>query len=221
MSLNLDGRRIDAVLFDMDGTLIHSEDRTDTAVRALLHEHEIPVPADFDFNSFHGVTWATSAQSLVEGWAVLEDVDVAAALQQHFHQTFVTDPPMTIPGAVEALTQASASLPVAIVTSSNRETLKLVCEQLGIRELLSASLCAEDCRESKPSPEPFLLAAKGLGVLPEHCLIFEDSVAGVRAGLAAGAAVIAVGPESGHEPWIDDFKALPSAFFSSGISLKD
>jgi sugar-phosphatase len=221
MSLIPAGRRIDAVLFDMDGTLICSEDRTDAAVLALLAEHRIDAPADFDLSTFHGVTWAASVPPLVARWPLLDGVDVAAALQRHFHQTFVTDPPMTMPGALDAVTAASAAVPVAIVTSSNRETLALVCEQLQLTGLVSATVCAEDCRTSKPSPEPFNLAAARLNVAPECCLVFEDSLAGVRAGTAAGAAVIAVGSESGHEPWIDDFEALPAGFFTLSLGVSD
>ena len=214
MSLIPAGRPIEAVLFDLDGTLIRSEDRTDAAVLALLAEQGIDRPSGFDLSQFHGVTWAATVRPLVERWPVLEGVDVAAALQRYFHQTFVADLPMTMPGALEAVAAASAVLPVAIVTSSNRETLALVCEQLQLTGLVAATVCAEDCRESKPSPEPFVLAAERLNVAPERCLVFEDSAAGVRAGTAAGATVIAVGPESGHEPWIADFEALPADFFA-------
>ena len=214
MSLIAAGRRIAAVLFDLDGTLICSEDRTDAAVLRLLADQGIETPSGFDLSDFHGVTWAAIERALLERWPQLHGVDVAGSLQQRFHQTFVSDPPMPIPGALEALAAASSLLPVAVVTSSNRETLALVCEQLQFTGLVAATVCAEDCRESKPSPEPFALAAERLHVAPEHCLIFEDSVAGVRAGTAAGAAVIAVGPESGHTPWIADFEALPADFFS-------
>jgi HAD superfamily hydrolase (TIGR01509 family) len=170
---------------------------------AAVREQGIDRPSDFDLTHLHGVTWPA-----------LDGVDVAGLLQRVFHQTFVADPPMTVPRAVEAVAAASAALPVAIVTSSNRETLALVSEQLQLTGLVAATVCAEDCRESKPSPEPFSLVADRLHVAPERCLIFEDSVAGVRAGVAVGAAVIAVGPESGHEPWIADFEALPADLFS-------
>ena len=208
------GCHIEAVLFDLDGTLICSEDRTDAAVLALLAAQGIDRPSDFDLSHFHGVTWAATVRLLVERWPVLGGVDVAEALQRYFHQSIVADPPMTVPGALETVAAASSALPVAIVTSSNRETLALVCEQLQLSGLIAATVCAEDCRESKPSPEPFALAAERLNVAPERCLIFEDSVAGVRAGTAVGAAVIAVGPDSGHQPWIVDFEALPADFFS-------
>ena len=214
MSLIPAGQVIEAVLFDLDGTLILSEDRTDAAVLALLTERGIHTPSDVDLTHFHGVTWAAIARLLVDRWPVLNGVDVAGLMQRYFHQTFVVDPPKPVPGALQAVAAASSALPVAIVTSSNRETLELVSEQLQLTGLVAATVCAEDCRESKPSPEPFALAAERLGVAPERCLIFEDSAAGVRAGVTVGAAVVAVGPESGHEPWIADFESLPADLFS-------
>jgi len=215
MSLLPQAGSIEAVLFDMDGTLILTEDRTDRAVLALLAEHEIEVPNDLDLSSFHGVTWATSARNLKTRWPALETVDIAGSLQRHFHQTFIVDLPPIVPGAVEALRAAAASFPVAIVTSSNRETLELVCAQLRIEDLLAATVGAEDCSNSKPHPEPFLLGAERVGVSPKGCLIFEDSGAGVESGLASGATVIAVGSTSGHEPSIADYTDLPEDFFSS------
>ena len=221
MSLLSPERVIEAVLFDLDGTLILSEDRTDAAVRALLAEEGIVDLSGVDLSDFHGVTWDSIARTLVARWPVLEGGDVARALQGNFHQTFIADPPRAVPGAREAVAAASSQMPVAIVTSSNRQTLDLVCEQLQLTGLLTTTVCAEDCRESKPSPQPFIFAAERLNVAPERCLIFEDSVAGVRAGLAAGAAVIAVGPESGHVPWIADHEALPPDFFAHSTEDTD
>ena len=60
-----------------------------------------------------------------------------------------------------------------------------MCDQLEIRERLGAVITAEDCTLSKPSPQPFTLAAERLGVDPRRCLVFEDSVAGVEAAKAA------------------------------------
>jgi len=164
MNLGPQAGIIQAVLFDMDGTLILTEDRTDRAVLALLAEHEIAVPTDFDLSTFHGVTWATSARNLKARWPALQTVDIAGSLQRHFHQTFIVEPPPIVPGAVEALRAAAASFPVAIVTSSNRETLELVCSQLQLEDLLAATVGAEDCSKSKPHPEPFLLGAERIGV---------------------------------------------------------
>ena len=205
---------IEAVLFDMDGTLVLTEDRSDRAVRALLTAHGVSVDPDFDLSRFHGVTWAAIGAQLVERWPLLASIDVAAALQRHFHQTLIDDPPAPVAGAPEALAAAAAVMPTAIVTSSNRETLTLVCDQLALHGLVTVTVSAEDVTRSKPSAEPFTLAAERLGVDPERCLVFEDSLAGVQAGGAAGATVIAIGSESGHEPWMADYRGLPPGFFS-------
>lgn len=204
--------QIDAVLFDMDGTLILSEDRTDRAVAALLKAHGLPIDA-VALTSFHGVTWAASSAALCQQWPILQTIDVAAELQRHFHASLVGDPPPPVAGARAALTAAAAVVKTAIVTSSNIETLRLVCKQLDVTAALSATVGAEDCAHSKPSPEPYLLAAERLGVDPRRCLVFEDSVAGVQAARKAGAQVIAIGAQSGHHPWINDYLQLPPNLF--------
>ena len=63
------------------------------------------------------------------------------------------------------------------------------------------------------------LAAQRLGVNPRNCLVFEDSIAGVASARAAGAAVIAVGNATGHDPTISDYRALPNGFFTDITKL--
>jgi len=205
-------RGVEAVLFDMDGTLVLTEDRTDRAVLRLLAAHGVD-PADLDLRRFHGVTWAAIEADLTQRWPVLGAIHVGAALQREFHDSFLSDPPAPVPGACEAVAAAAAVVPTAIVTSSNRETLTQVCDQLQLHALVTVSVAAEDCDRPKPDPEPFALGAQRLGVAPERCLVFEDSAAGVRAATSAGAVVIAIGSESGHEPWIPDYRSLPEDFF--------
>ena len=201
-----------AVLFDMDGTLIQSEDRTDRAVASLLTDYGVPLEPEI-LASFHGVTWAASGARAKERWPELRGVDVAAELQRLFHATFVTAPPPQVPGAREAVRAAAAVLPCGLVTSSNRATLELVCDQLDLRGLLAVTVGAEDYACSKPAPEPYQVAAERLGVDPARCLVFEDSEAGLRAARTAGATVIAVGARR-DLPWIADFHDLPPGFFA-------
>ena len=213
MSVTFDIDGVEAVLFDMDGTLVLTEDRTDQAMAALLAGLGQD-PAAIDLTRFHGVTWEASVAWLTERWPAMEGRATAAELQRRFHETFVDAPPPPVPGARAAMVAAAAVVPTAIVTSSNRETMTLVCGQLDLHGLLSATVGAEDCSRSKPDPQPFLIAAERLGVDPRRCLVFEDSAVGVRAAKAAGASVIAIGAESGHTPWIADYHALPARFFA-------
>ncbi len=170
--------RFRATLFDMDGTLIDSEAYTWKAVQA-----EAPGVERFEVE---GMTWKAIA-------ARLPGV-TALALQARFQHLLVTAPPPEIPGATAAVLAAAESGRAAIVTSSNRESVEVTMDRLGIREALTLYVCAEEVSHSKPDPEAFLLAAHRLGVAPADCLVYEDSLAGVRAARAAGMQVIAVGP---------------------------
>lgn len=81
----------------------------------------------------------------------------------------------------------------AIVTSSNRPKMDVVFSQLPIlKELTDRLVTDEDVTESKPSPQAYLVAASRLGVAPGECVVVEDSVNGLRAGRASGAAVVGV-----------------------------
>ena len=91
---------IEAVFFDMDGTLVLTEDRTDQAIRALLVAlGGAPDAAEIDVSRFHGVTWADTAQWLVARYPALRTVDIEAELQGRFHATFLEVPPPPVPDA--------------------------------------------------------------------------------------------------------------------------
>ncbi len=81
-------------------------------------------------------------------------------------------------------------MPNALVTSSERQIMEAVIPKLGMT--FGATVCAEDVRQSKPAPEPYLLAAELLGVEPAGCVVLEDSPNGVAAAEAAGCLVVAV-----------------------------
>jgi HAD superfamily hydrolase (TIGR01509 family) len=95
------------------------------------------------------------------------------------------------PGARELLAAvAAAGLPHALVTSSERCFMDAVLASTGMR--FDVLVCAEDVSAAKPDPEPYLLAAKLLGVEPGRCFALEDSASGVASAQAAGCRVIAV-----------------------------
>ena len=92
---------IDAVFFDMDGTLLASEPLTELAISQLLHRFEIP--DTLDATQFHGVTWKSIAKTLCELYPELSDVQVANELAISFHSTLVSNAPPPILGAPAAV----------------------------------------------------------------------------------------------------------------------
>ena len=188
----LDGRDFAAVLFDMDGTLI---DSIPVVVRSWLQwaDEEGVDPARLV--GFHGVPARGIAEKLLPAHRVDAAVDRIEAIE-----TADTDGITVLPGTLAALATLSGSGSgsgsdggdlCAIATSCTRPLATARIEATGLpapRVVVTAS----DVRQGKPHPDPFLLAAKLLGVDPRECLVVEDAPGGLEAARAAGCATLAV-----------------------------
>lgn len=215
-------RGIQAVAFDMDGTLTDSEGLTAQAIVSLLASHGL-TPVDDDETRYHGLTWAAIAAMLNREHPQLAGAASGEALQARFHARFVNEPPPLIEGAREAVIAAAERHRVAIASSSNRESVEHLVDRLRLHDAIPVRVCAEDCSYSKPDPECYLTAATRLGCDPARCLVFEDSLAGLRAARAAGARTVAIthGKDATQleqvRPLADllvrDYTELPADFF--------
>lgn len=194
---------IEAIIFDMDGTLIDSEVLTGVAIRALLQEQGIQRDGHIDEAQFYGCTWRSIAAKLLDFFPELtfnsshgierEPTFVEKELQKNFHRNMITTPPPEIPGAAEFVLEAGNQLRVIIVSSSQRESIETTIARLGIGIAVNSGfLGAEDYSQSKPAPDCFLRGAAQLGVEPSRCLVFEDSIAGITAARTAGMRVVGI-----------------------------
>ena len=176
------GRTFDAVLFDMDGTLISSIAAVDRSWSQWAGEH------GFDPVTFR-ISHGTPARTLVEQLLPAEAVDAAIARINEIEIADV-DGVLLLPGAAEIL----AALPptrVAIVTSCTRDLAHARIAAAGIA-VPDVVVTADDVERGKPDPEPFALGASRLGLDPSRCLVVEDAPAGLASGRAAGCATLAV-----------------------------
>jgi HAD superfamily hydrolase (TIGR01509 family) len=97
------------------------------------------------------------------------------------------------PGVGQLLADAEThGVPVCLVTSTEREVAALGLSVIGLDKRIPARVCYEDVEKRKPAPDPYLLAARRLGVPPERCLAIEDSPNGVQSAVAAGAMTVAL-----------------------------
>ena len=208
------GRRaLQAILFDMDGLLIDSE--------PLWFEVESEVMAHL------GGRWDAADQQLLVGGSLERTVDhllaraTRAATREEVGRWLVDGMTallrergvLVLPGARELLAEVTdAGLPSALVTSSERQIMEAVIPKIGMN--FGATVCAEDVRDGKPAPEPYLRAAALLGVDPACCVALEDSPNGVAAAEAAGCMVVAV-------PGLVPIPSSPGRVVASSLSQID
>ncbi|MBD8079350.1 HAD-IA family hydrolase [Cellulosimicrobium arenosum] len=176
-------RTFDAVLFDMDGTLIDSVPAVERSWRRWAAEHGITGPEELVIP--HGTPARTVIAELLPPDRVLPAFD-------RLHELELTDNAgvTILPGTLGVL----AELPLgryAIVTSCTRP---LAAARMAASGLVPPPVVvtADDVAHGKPDPDPFLLGAELLGVDPTRCLVVEDAPAGITSARAAGCAVLAV-----------------------------
>ena len=175
-------RRFDAVIFDMDGTLVDSTPAVRRAWTTWAVEHEVTAE---QLLGQHGKPSAGVVRSLLPP----ERHEGAVARINELELADVHDI-VVLPGAAEALV-ALRSARVAIATSCDRP---LATARIAAAELIAPEVVVtvDDVQRGKPHPDPFLEAARRLGVAPERCLVVEDAPAGLAAARAAGCATLAV-----------------------------
>jgi HAD superfamily hydrolase (TIGR01509 family) len=95
---------------------------------------------------------------------------------------------------VELARRVAPRFPVSVASGGERKVVLRTLELLGLDGIFSIVVTAEDVQRGKPAPDMFLLAAERMGVAPADCVVFEDSVLGLRAAESAGMASVLVRP---------------------------
>src|SRR4051812_1308373 len=180
-----------AVVFDLDGVLVDSEERWTAAREALTRES--------------GGTWSDSATRDMMGMSApewssylrcelgvpLSEEEINDDVVARMEASLRDDVPL-LPGAVETVRALAARWPLAVASSANRSIVELVVELAGLDGCFRAIVSSEEGPRGKPSADVYLEAARRLGVAANGCVAVEDSTNGLRSAHAAGMAVIAV-----------------------------
>jgi HAD superfamily hydrolase (TIGR01509 family) len=191
----------DAVVFDMDGVLVDSEQLWDEVRQVYTRE----VGGTFTPEATHAMMGMSSpewsrymAEFLgVPGTPQQINADIVERMLARYGE----DPPL-IPGAVDAVRRIATRWPLAIASSSNPELIEVVLRVAGIDGLFRTAVSSQEVAHGKPAPDVYLEAARRLGVEPARCAAVEDSHAGIRSAKAAGMHVVAV--PNPHFPPGDD-----------------
>ncbi|MEV0640560.1 HAD-IA family hydrolase [Streptomyces sp. NPDC050619] len=177
---------LQAVLFDMDGTLVDTERLWWEAVERVAGRSltEADQPEVLGRPVEHTAAWLSAATGLPVA-------DLAAALHREFAARVRTGI-VPRPGALDLLDAlARDGVPTALVTASPRAVADTVLEALGASRF-AVSVTADDTEHTKPAPDPYLAACRALGVDPAACVAVEDTQTGVSSAEAAGCTVLAV-----------------------------
>ncbi len=190
------GRPFRAFLWDMDGLLIDSEPLWYLVERDFARRRG----ADFTKeqaleNIGKGIAHTVHFMHRLFGFPVDVERDVEELIQTFMDRTAE----LTLkPGARELLDRTHGQYGLALASSSHRRLVEKTLDQFALQPTFGAIVSGQDVARPKPAPDLFLRAAELLGAPIGECVVLEDSVAGVTAGRAAGAIVIAV-PEGSQE----------------------
>lgn len=182
---------IEAVIFDMDGVLIDSEE-TWSRVRAAVVARHGGRWTEQDQRNVMGDNSRQWSAYIVRTWNLTVDPqevfrEVLEAMIESYAQGLAV-----LPGAAEAVAWLGEHYPLAVALSSPRELIPVALRGAGFGESFPVVVSSDEVERGKPEPDVYLLAARRLGVPPGRCLALEDSSNGIRAALAAGMPTIAV-----------------------------
>lgn len=186
-----------AVVVDLDGTLVDTEQQWVQAQDAYLQSHG----ATMDEHTRREIT-GRSAQTVVAAIAriVGKDPEVVVGELLAQHRADLDRPLTPLPGALEILRAIAERKPVAIASNSPRDLLDKKVHSLGIDDVADHTVAIEDVAQPKPAPDMYRRGAELLGADPADCLAIEDSETGAESALAAGLQLISVPVIPGQDP---------------------
>jgi len=188
----------DAVVFDMDGVLIQSEEVWDEVREAYVRERGGRYDTEIQ-RAMMGMSSPEWSRYLHEHAGVPDEPDmINAEVVRRMLAAYRDDLPL-IPGAVDAVQRLAARFPLGLASSSNRELIDTVLDVAGLAPLFAATVSSEEVAHGKPAPDVYLEAARRLRVAPERCTAVEDSHGGIRSAKSAGMRVVAI-PNPSYPP---------------------
>ncbi len=206
------GDVVRAVVFDLDGVLVDSEQLWDTVRRGVAAEASRPWPTEAT-RAMQGMSTAEWSAYLTDAVGIpAEPEQVAATVVERMALRYHERLPL-LPGAVEVVQRLGRRWPLGLASSSPRRLIDIVLEAAGLAPWFQVSISTEEVGAGKPSPAVYQTVVGRLGVEPVQAIAIEDSSNGLRSAAAAGLGVLAV-PHAAFPP-SEDALALADVIVGS------
>ncbi|MEM8730238.1 MAG: HAD family phosphatase [Pseudomonadota bacterium] len=185
-----------ALLFDLDGTLLHSDALHYEIFAEIFLERGRTLTMDQYFDQIHG---RRNVDFLPEFFPDVDAERLGREKEDRFRARLSGDVP-AMPGAAALIDRALAGgWGLAVVTNAPRANAEHMLQAIGLRDAFDVLIIGEDCTRAKPDPEPYIAAMEALSARPDACLAFEDSPSGTRAARASGAYTVGILSSAGHD----------------------
>jgi beta-phosphoglucomutase len=188
---------IQAVLFDLDGVLVSTDEYHYRSWKKLSEEEGF-IFFDHEFNhKFRGVARMECVEIITKAsgktYTPEQKQELADRKNRYFAESLAAvSTEALLPGALSALHELK-NRGIKIAVASNSRNALTIIKQVKIEQLLDAVIDGYQIENSKPDPEVFLLAAKRVDTSPDHCLVVEDAVAGIESARRAGMKALGIG----------------------------
>lgn len=194
-------QNIQAVIFDLDGVIVSTDEFHFQAWKRLADEEGIPFTRE-DNERLRGVSRMESLDIILEKASKAYSDDEKHALAErknnYYRGSLQSLSPADILPGVKAVLAELKKRGIRMAIGSSSKNAMPILKAIGLENAFDAVADGTHITRSKPDPEVFALAGQKLGVPPAQCLVVEDADAGVDSGLAAGMPVLAVGSAAQH-----------------------
>jgi HAD superfamily hydrolase (TIGR01509 family) len=176
---------IKAILWDNDGILVDTEKFYYQATREILARYKVDLTKELYIENL--LIQSKGAWHLIQDGRLSEhDIEKIRSERNLLYCKLIEQTDVLIDGVAETLENLHKKFTMAVVTSSRKDHFNLIHSKTNLLRYFKLILTREDYKESKPNPEPYLLAVKMLGIEKNECVVIEDSQRGLTAANAAG-----------------------------------
>lgn len=203
---------IKAVIFDLDGVIVSTDDCHYHAWKMLADEEEIYFDREIN-NRLRGISRMESLEIVLEKsqkeYTTVEKIELAERKNEYYKKLIMELTPNDILSGVMEFLEKLKKEQIKIAIGSSSKNTPIILKQIGLDKTFDAVSDGNNITQSKPNPEVFIKAAEMLNVQPKECMIVEDADAGIEAGKRAGMKTLAVG--AAKENMFADYKAASLA----------